>query len=456
MRLLVAVLMLPAAVTLGQSRYDRESPVGPPPDPASGAAASPNSSRELLQGFDISQGDLPANNQGGLRAAQPPGDLPFGANSAATNPLDAGAAPARSPVSPPPVSSPPTSAPATTPPNTHPMESSPYARSTPAATGNQATTSAAAVDTDYAKRLMTSALTPPSNTQLSGDPVYLTDVVARAGSRSEQSECIGAYWDLCSAVADYYLSLRELSDLNNLVARSGQTPVLQQSLKKLEKRRDTALSAARASQRRLASLMDRSQVVPLPLPGDQPLCAGYHTRYSQYFSTGESPEAAELDRLLPLRHAELLESAAAVKQAETFFNNIATRPMNGQGEELLMQLEGLALKRRAFVQIARDYNKRVARYTELARPGQLGANRLVSMLIKTGGSVASRPSQPAQPALRNRSESGPLRTFQDSGNPLRDTKPRLDEDVMTTSGEEASMVEKVAPGEVSVLRRKPE
>ncbi|MCO6046353.1 hypothetical protein NG895_20835 [Aeoliella sp. ICT_H6.2] len=425
MRLLAALLLLPASVAWSQDRYSRQ-PVGPPPDPNGGGATAASDMRDLLGGFES-----PPGGQGG---SQPASELP------AAQPLDS------------PGTAQPSQPPVGTPPNTYTGEPS-YGTSASAAAEPPARTSAT-VDTDYAKRLMDSALTPPSNTQLSGTPVFLPEVVAPVGSRSEQSECIGAYWDLCSAVSDYYLSLREQNDLQNLVARGGQTPLLQQALSKLEKRRDTALSAARASQRRLASLMNRDQSAPLPLPGDMPLCAGYHTRYSQYFPTDNSPEAAELNQLLPLRHAELLESAAAVSQAEKYFNSIADRPMNDQGVELLMQLEGLALKRRAFVQIARDYNKRVARYTELARPGDVGANRLVSMLIKTNGSVASRTSSPTRPSLRDRSESAPPHTFQQDANPLNSTAPRLDEEVMTTSGEEPNMVEKIAPGEVSVLRRR--
>ncbi|WP_425399299.1 hypothetical protein [Aeoliella sp.] len=429
MRLLATLLLLPAATTLAQgSRY--ESPLGPPPEPA-GSATTGNEARELLRNFDVSQGNLPGDNRTAQPASETPAARPIAPRDTAT--------PARAPVA--------------TPPNSYTNES-PYGAAASAATSSRTPTgSSAPADTEHAKRLMEAALTPPANTQLSGSAVYLVDVVARVSSRSEQSECIGAYWDLCSGAADYYLSLRELSDLGNVVARYGQTATLQQSMKKLEKRRDTALAAARASQRRLASLMGRNQSSPLPLPGDMPHCSGYKTYHAQYFPTSDSPEAAELDKLLPLRHAELLEAAATVSQAEKFFNTFANRPMNDQGVELLMHLEGLALKRRAFVQIARDYNKRVARYTELARPGQLGANRLVSMLIKTNGNVASRTSEPTQPGLNTRSEFEPPRTFQPGGNPLRDTAPRLDEDVMTTSGESPNMVEKVAPGETSVLRR---
>src|SRR5690606_8171227 len=113
--------------------------------------------------------------------------------------------------------------------------------------------------------------------------------VRAGGSRSEQSEAIGAYWDLCSAVADYYLSMHEEGELVRLGNRIGQmTSPMREAQKKLTTRRDTSLVAAQASQLRLAALMRRNEAVGLPLPGDMPLCAVYHTRYSQNFAGGSS------------------------------------------------------------------------------------------------------------------------------------------------------------------------
>jgi hypothetical protein len=60
-------------------------------------------------------------------------------------------------------------------------------------------------------------------------------------------------------------------------------------------------------------------------------------------------------------------------------------------------MELLALRRRAFVQIAKDYNLRIAHYTELSTPGVQPTTQLVAMLIKTS-SNASTPSQPAATA----------------------------------------------------------
>ncbi len=316
--------------------------------------------------------------------------------------------------------------------------------------------------TEYAERLMRDTLSPPAGSKLSGQTIYLNDVVGSGTSRSEQSEAVGAYWDLCSAVADYYLSLHEQTEFQRLALRSGQaTPQLREAVADLVQRRDTALIAARASQLRLASLMGRNG--SSPLPGDMPLCGVYHTRYSQNFPSGSSQEAAELNRLLPLRHAELLAAATAVGQQEDWFRRVAGQATNDQGEGVIKALQFLALNRRAFVQIARDYNRRIARYTELARPGQLRTGRLVAMLIKAD-SVARRSSPPPTPNSRTRSQTEPPPTFQQEIDvDLDGTAIRIDREVVPTgaikdqspigASEDPNMVEKIAPGESSVLIR---
>ena len=81
----------------------------------------------------------------------------------------------------------------------------------------------------------------------------------------------------------------------------------------------------------------------------------------------------------------------------------------------LRALELLALRRRAFVQIARDYNRRIARYSELASPGQINAERLIGMLIKRAGSTTAATTSGRRrappPDRQSAAESAPPRTF---------------------------------------------
>lgn len=415
-----------------QTRDRYPAPATSPPATAGSAAEAsselpaPVDSRALLEGFE--RREIPSSTPA---ATSPPPSTAPPATTPAGSPYQGA-----SPYTPPPTTA--------TPPSTTPAATPPAAVASPQG------------DARYAKSLMKASLTAPQNSQLIGEAVYLSDVVRVGGSRSDQSERIGAYWDLCSAVADYYLSLHEQAEMERLASRAGQATLpLREAVSRLRTRRDTSLTAARASQLRLASLMRQSNTSVRPLPADMPLCAVYHTRYSQNFPAGGPQEAAELDRLLPLRHAELLGAARSVAEAEDWFEEVARRPSNDQGAGVVKALELLALNRRAFVQISRDYNKRITRYTELAKPGDLRTERLVAMLIKSAGNVASRPPQASSTPNGGRSQSSPPATFRkELANPLRDVAPRIDAEVAPAAATEGhNMVEKIAPGESSVLVR---
>jgi hypothetical protein len=278
--------------------------------------------------------------------------------------------------------------------------------------------------------MMQAMLTPPRNSQLPGDSVRLVEVVSSGRTRNEQTQRIEAYWDLCSSVADYYLSVREQDELRNVsAAASRQSASLQEADKKMSVRSDTSLRAARASQFRLAGFIGRGPN-NLPLPGDLPHCGTYTSRYDQVFAGRSSPEAQGKAQLLPLRYAELDEAAGGVLSAEEWFKEVASRAQNSDSDGPLKALELLALNRRAFVQIARDYNRRIARYSELATPGQISPDRLTGMLIKRpGSSTATRSAAPAPPPTRTSSgiETKPERTFANSPNTdwLPPEKPSL-------------------------------
>src|SRR4029078_8167667 len=56
-----------------------------------------------------------------------------------------------------------------------------------------------------AATLLQSMLMAPRDSQLRGEPVSLMQAVSSGRTRSEQTQRVDAYWDLCSSVADYYL-----------------------------------------------------------------------------------------------------------------------------------------------------------------------------------------------------------------------------------------------------------
>lgn len=261
--------------------------------------------------------------------------------------------------------------------------------------------------------MMRAMLSPPAGSRLQGRPMSLQEVISGAQNRSDQTLRVEAYWDLCSSIADYYLGLREAEELQRLrsqVQSVGATWA--QAETELNIRVGTSQRAAAASQMRLASLIGRGSN-DLPLPADTPHCASYDTQFDRIFPRGAPAEARELAVVLPARYAELKNAAAAVERCEQLVEKVASG--DSDGTKTLRTLELLALQRRAFVQIARDYNRRIARYAELASPGQLSPTRLTAMLILTNASATMDPSYSAPPRNRQSNSSpSPPRTFAES------------------------------------------
>ena len=234
-------------------------------------------------------------------------------------------------------------------------------------------------------------------------------------------------------------------DLRQMISRVG--PTWQQAESELAVRVGTSQRAALASQMRVASYFGRGPSF-LPLPADIPHCASYTTHYERIFAGDPSPEARELATLLPLRYVELRDASAAVTRAEEWVDSVARSDADGTGT--LRSLELLALRRRAFVQIARDYNRRIARYSELATPGQVSAGRLTGMLIKsTASATATRPASPAPP-MNRQSNSEPPRTFAEGATVTPPVATSVGRD---DSVEQTSAMQPVAPAQESSVRK---
>lgn len=310
--------------------------------------------------------------------------------------------------------------------------------------------------------MLRAMLAAPPGSRLSGEPVSLDEVAAGAASRAEQTDRVEAYWDLCASVAEYYLCLREHEDVGRLRPSAPRpSAVIEEMEAKLSARIVTAERAALVAQHRLAGMIGRG-ADRLPLPTDRPHCGSYHTRYDQVFAGRWSPEAGELSELLPLRYAELQEACAAVTRSEAWLGDPAASTIGMAGDATLAQSwELLALRRRAFLRVVRDYNHRIARYVELAAPGPVDSERLIGMLIKRDvPAMATRPSTAAPLDRRSSSEAGAPRTFAEGAGewvptvaPSSDAAsdgqevPRRDGSVTPASAEAAPVV----PGERSLL-----
>ena len=235
-------------------------------------------------------------------------------------------------------------------------------------------------------QLMRSLLKPPASGQLAGKPLQLAEAVSGARSRDEQTRRVEAYWDLSAAVTEYYLALRETTDhgtLRQSVTRP--SPQWEQSRQSFDERVQVARRSAQAAQFRLQRMLGRSENSPLPLPGDMPHCGAYNTRFDQIFGgRPQAPEAQQLHELLSRSHHELRSQAAGVAAAHQWLMTVSERrDPQTDGTGLLNAHELLLLRRRAFVDTVRSYNTSIARYTEIASPGQVETGRLVAMLIHT-------------------------------------------------------------------------
>lgn len=297
-------------------------------------------------------------------------------------------------------------------------------------------------------QLMRFMLQPPSGAQLSGRSVALADVVRGASSRREQTERIIAYWDLSAAVADYYLGLREQQEFRSCASKATRGGQLwRQAENDLQVRVQTARRAAVAAQYRMASMTGNGSQ-SLPIPRDLPHCGDYNTRYNTVFGKRRSIEAEGLNQLLPSRYAELRAATASVFKRKEYLDTVARQVRaDSNGREVVEALGLLALQRRAFVQIAKDYNRWIARYAELAMPGEVEVPRLVAMLIRRPGvSTATRPrpnrARQYGPGAsiqnnNNNNNGGAARTFAQGQEwaPRNEETIRFDPSVMQTNGE---------------------
>jgi hypothetical protein len=245
--------------------------------------------------------------------------------------------------------------------------------------------------------LMKGILKPPARAALAGVPITLSDAVRDARNRQEQTQRAKAYWDLSAAMADFYLAQLEEMELGALrqgLKAPGQNWDAKQ--KDAQARTDIARGAAQAAQLNLHQLLGRAATTALPVPDDAPHCGRYNAEYEEIFAQRPNPVAEQLSKLMPLRYDELRTQAQAVAEAETARDAARARiNPNGDGSELLQAQDLLALRRRAFVATARDYNKEIAAYTELAAPADVPAERLVAMMIRTSAPVGQAPWTPS-------------------------------------------------------------
>ena len=242
--------------------------------------------------------------------------------------------------------------------------------------------------------LLSSLVHASTSQALAGQPLSLSDAVETASSRIEQSQRVALYWQLSRAVSDY-----RLAQLEETQVRAQQGGLLQASagwalaLQSAKSRKQVAFSAFRVAQIRMQKAIGLYDTAQLPVPTDLPHCGKYRTEYDKIFQSRTSHEALQLAELLPLRHKQLNTASAEITAAGQW-HRLVSQQRGAQSDDrlLLKAYEQLALQRREFVAWVYQYNENITRYTELAVPQNVGAGRLVAMLIQTPGSAVDYES----------------------------------------------------------------
>ncbi len=263
---------------------------------------------------------------------------------------------------------------------------SPPSSNTTQGNPNSAETTSAALPSTKPVTLLHNLIVVPEQRQLSGVPVSLVDAIRGASSRTEQTVRIEAYWELSAAVTDYYLALRESTELNTLRQSVAQPGIVWDNARRdLDSRVELAKLSALTAQYRLAGMLGQPLATEsLPLPSDLPHCGAYETRFEEIFSDGTPapPAAQRLDKLLTLDYQNLQNQSDGVIAAWKDLQSVSERRLpQSDGAELLQSHELMALRRREFVRAVRNYNQQIARYTELVTPDTVATERLVAMLI---------------------------------------------------------------------------
>jgi len=288
----------------------------------------------------------------------------------------------------------------------------------------------------------------PLRGRLVGTELSLADAVSSARSRAEQTARVESYWELSAAVANYNLAVRAATELEALQNNISQpSNAWDEARLALTSRIQVARRSAEAAQFRLQSLLGRSEASNLPLPSDSPHCGAYQTRYDQNFAGRPAAEAAQLNELLPKLYEDLLKQAKEIAADQQWLQTVdRQRNPQSDGTVLLKTYELVNLRRSAFIDAVSQYNTSITRYAELATPGEVGADRLVAMLIgrpRVQTRIDSEVTRTSaeEPATNQNNPQTPPKTFAEK-NPIEDKSA-----ITPADGVERSILRKPSQGD---------
>jgi hypothetical protein len=233
--------------------------------------------------------------------------------------------------------------------------------------------------------MVAEALSPPSDSQLAGQPLTLLTALSSTTDHRHQLEVTHAYWGLAEAVAVYHFSLDHDRQLRDLEAGVEQAPCLRTARASSLALVHEAEVAAVAAQHELAALVLLSPDASLPLPADRPHVGAYRTHFDRLFPIRTAPARTKLiDRTLPIRCRAIDGRALAVQAADDALSAVrdAHRLRRAELPEVLTCMEESLRQRQALIRSVCRYNHEIADYAlAVVRPGS-SPQTLVGMLIK--------------------------------------------------------------------------
>lgn len=267
------------------------------------------------------------------------------------------------------------------------------------------------------------ALALPAKLQVSGAPMRLLDVLARAGEPRTRLAAIDAYWNVALAWVAAHWQWADHDFLERLDAMSPplSDPAQHEARQsQFQSRRAAALADWRQAeldlteaQQRLAVYVRMAPGEALPLAADLPHVGAYKTRFESLFAgrpVAERPLV--IHHTLPLRERELRLRALAILAARDALDAAEAGYQQGviSLETVLACLDDQALQHSAFLSVVRKYNLDIAEYALMTPLPAADDRVLAARLIKLRPEMGWRwePRRPDQPSASSAAAEAPI------------------------------------------------
>jgi hypothetical protein len=271
--------------------------------------------------------------------------------------------------------------------------------------------------------LVVEAVTLPSGSAVTGQPLTLVQALSASPDRRLQLAITHAYWQAVEAAAKYNYHVKLMDRLGRLPSGASEQAALQAAHSAATAQLREAEISAGSAQHELAALMQLPGEAALPLPVDRPHVGAYRTNFQSLFAARPAPDRARIiDRTLPIRRMAIDQRAIAVQAAKDALEAaIDACQANQCGlASVISASDRLIGQQIAFVETVCRYNHDIAEYAMVvAAPGatpQLIAGFMIKTTTGSGQSPGVNWDGGVRPAGLQETESAPA-NWNESGQP---------------------------------------